>query len=350
LFWELSLHATSSFAASNMRGTMCSMERQGAIVVSGVGPSSLGAGVVSTLRETNPSSRFIIVDKQYNPSFAGIPGITSAVLDLNPFTSKQGYDGIASVLNITIEQAVHELQVDGIATIILAAGTYESGALLDTTLAGRQRLIGVNICGKIELLYAALTLNKKLIFDNSESFTLIDVGTLPSLVTSSRRTVYSATKATGLDLCVSMNRGNEISRAIYLALGPVDTHMLHRNHWVSKEHGPLDFFEYVYTQDDDFYQDVFVHCDDAAFAKAASATKWNSIELKEVFERYKVLRKKQFADKYGVLSVEYLSKCIGEIVIDCDSHISGMYIFTAPGGQMRMQYMPFSEVMKCDMG
>lgn len=322
------------------------MQGRAAIIVSGTGPNSMGECFVTELRDACPASPIIAVDKRRNPALANICGVTPIILDMNPFTSAHGYDGLATCLRSSIQQVIDDPPIDGIAAIILSAGVYESGLLVDATTSERQHLIGVNVCGKIELLHAALSVNRELGFSNPAGVTLVDIGTLPCAIASSKRSLYSATKAIGLDLCMSMSRGNEVNRAIHLALGPVDTHMLHRNHWVSKEHGCADFFRHVCEQGTGLYRAVFIRCDDAAFAEAVSSGTWDSAKLTWVFEQYKIRRNRQLADSHGVLSVEDVAKCVGAMVADNTSYTSGVYILSAPQGRKHTQYIRFADVMK----
>lgn len=125
----------------------------------------------------------------------------------------------------------------GIAAAILAAGTYESGELVTTKIADRKRLVGVNVCGKVELLHAVLMMNQSLGFPSADALTLIDIGSLHALNLSGSRALYSATKAFGLDFCMALCRNSEVRRAIYIAPGPIDTHILHRNHLISSGDG-----------------------------------------------------------------------------------------------------------------
>jgi hypothetical protein len=179
--------------------------------------------------------------------------------------------------------------------------------------------------------------------DNSKSFTFIEVGALYGLVPSANRALYSATKAIGLDLCAALQRGGEVKRAIYVAPGPIDTHMLHRNHWVSKEHGSVEFFELVRLQPQHVYEDIFIHCRDEAFSSIASESREDMVDLRATFERYKLRRNQQFSDAHGVLAADQLADRLVNVVLDptCEG---GAYVITAPHGKMRSNKLSFSEI------
>jgi short-subunit dehydrogenase len=322
------------------------MSHQLAFIISGTAPNSLGEDLVRSLRNKWPDSPVLAIDKEHNPSLKDLQGVYEVVVDLNPFTSTRGYRGLIHDLNSGIQHGLQKSNARGIGTAILAAGTYESGSLLETSTEGRQRLIGVNVCGKIEVLHAALATNQRLGCPSSEAFTLVDVGTLHALMASPNRSLYVATKALGLDLCMSMQRGGEVSRAIHLAPGPIDTHMLHRNHWVSKEHGSVEFFDRVRGQNTRLYQDVFIQCEDDAFAEAVSTSQTDSDKLATVFDRYKTRRREQFSSEHGVLSVSTFADYLITIIADRIVYTDGVYILTAPGGQTHMQHLAFSDVIR----
>jgi short-subunit dehydrogenase len=319
-----------------------------AIVVSGAAPNSLGECLVQKLRGTCSDSPIIVIDRHYNPNLSDIQGVHMVIVDLNPFSSERGYDGVVNDLDQAIPRAIREIGAGGVATAILGAGTYESGSLLETSLEARQKLIGVNVCGKVELLHAVLAINDKLGFPSRRALTLVDIGTLHALTASPNRSLYVATKAMGLDLCITMKRGGEVSRAMYLAPGPIDTHMLHRNHWVSKERGSVEFFEYVRTQNARLYRDIFMNCDDVAFAEAVSSSGLKLDELATVFSRYRIRRREQFSDRNGVLCVDDLAKRVVAIIADRGAHTDGVYVFTAANEQVQMRWLPFSDVARWD--
>ena len=322
------------------------MHSQPAILLSGTARNSLGASLLGKLRSSYRESPIVAIDKQPN-TILDKHGKTRLIeLDLNPLNTKNSYEGLASQLHSTILQSQVELGFSGVGTAILAAGVYESGTLVELSLEERKRLVGSNVCGKIELLHSVLCVNQLLKFNSSEELTIVDVGSLHGLAASGGRSVYAATKAFGLDLCLSLRRGQEVKRVIYIAPGPIDTHMLHRNHWISKENGSPEFFEYVRAQEGSLYEDVFVRCDDSAFADATSSRQKNNVGLAEVFARYKRRRVEQFNDGEGVLRASDVAHRIVEILADEKSYSDGVYIFTAPGGHMRMEKRTFTEIIR----
>lgn len=319
---------------------------QPAIFLSGTAPSSLGEALVSKLCAKYHSSPIVAIDKQHNPTLDCIRNARSIVLDLNPLTSTNSYERLAGELDAAIQHTQVDLGFPGVGTVILAAGTYDSGTLVDSSIEARKRLVGVNVCGKIELLHAVLRVNQTLGLNSSEELTLVDVGALHGLAAPGGRSVYAATKALGLALCLSLQRGREVKRVIYMAPGPIDTHMLHRNHWVSKENGSVEFFEHVRAQDGSLYEDVFVRCDDAAFAEATSSRRTEKAQLADVFARYKSRREEQFNGGNGVLRATDVAHQIVEVLADEAAYSDDVYILTAPGGQVQMENLAFPEAIR----
>jgi short-subunit dehydrogenase len=288
--------------------------------------------------------RIVAIDKQHCPIVEDIGNARFINLDLNPLTHPNSYKLLASELKGRIQRTLEELRSPGVGTLILSAGCYDWGCLADTTIEVRKRLIGVNVCGKIELIHAVLAVNQALGFKNSDELTLVDVGSLHGLVAAGNRSLYGATKAMGLDLCASLQRGGEIKRAIHVAPGAIDTHMLHRNHWVSKEGGPIEFLEALKDQGGTLYEDVFVMCNETGFARAASRY---LNPLNDVFHRYKRRRKKQFKHKHGVLNPIDVAHRVVKLLKKKSS--SGVHILTAPKGIVRMQNLKFTEIRQVQM-
>jgi NADP-dependent 3-hydroxy acid dehydrogenase YdfG len=320
------------------------MRSDAGIIISGTAPNSLGEAVVISLRRYDPEVPIVAIDLELNPSFGSIPNIHNIAIDLNPLTSLRGYAELIRKLKDEIHNAQRRLGFKGINTAILAAGTYTSGPLVTIRLEERQRLIGVNICGTLEVLHAVLEINDALGFSSRDSLSLTYVGTLHALASSPGKSVYVATKAFGLDLCVSLRRGQEVFRAIYFAPGQIDTPMLHRNHWVSKENGSVQFFDYVRSSRADLYRRVFVECDDDAFREAVSSTRSDVNELAETFSRYKNQRTLQLQRPEGVLQPIDLANCVVDVVTNADSHPDGVYIVTAPNRTFLLEQIAFSAV------
>src|SRR5262249_6644500 len=131
-----------------------------------------------------------------------------------------------------------------------------------------------------------------------------------------------------------------------IAPGPIDTHMLHRNYWVTKEGGPVEFLEHVRIKCPDLYAPVFIRGDDSAFAEAALSCRMDQDILAPIFERYKARRLAQLADSRGILDAAALAERLVDIAADDAAWSSGVYVFTAPGGQMLMEKIEFADLVR----
>ncbi len=142
-----------------------------------------------------------------------------------------------------------------------------------------------------------------------------------------------------------MSRSGEVSRAVYVAPGRIDTPMLHRNLWVSKEHGPPDFIDHVQRLGPPTYKEIFVECNDNAFAEAVANGGYVMQSLVQVFSRYKQLRTQRFEAEDGILCPDELADCIAGIVHDPARYPQqGVYVFRAPERQIESRYYSFAEV------
>ena len=320
------------------------MNREVGIVVTGVAPGSLGEALAIALCRRHPETKIVAIDLMANPALADFSNVYSLGLDLNPISPSQDCPKLATRIAAEIDLALQRFELKGIGAAILAAGVYESGPLVEITLEARQSLVGINVCGKLEVLHAVLEFNQRNGFASREALTFIDIGSLHGLTSSAGRPLYAATKAFGLDLCISMRRGGEVCRAIYAAPGQIDTPMLHRNHWVSKERGSPEFFKHVRSLGTVRYRDIFVECDDSAFREVVSTSGLEPRELNQTFSRYKLLRSQGFERADGILCPVELADHLVRILGDAAVHQEGVYMFSAPKRQLEMRHLSFNEV------
>jgi len=117
---------------------------------------------------------------------------------------------------------------------------------------------------------------------------------------------------------------------------------------VTKEGGPVEFLQHVRTQRADLYRDIFIRCDPAAFAEAAASAQMSRDVLAPIFERYKARRTAQLTDPRGILDAAELAEHLVDIAADEAAYSSGVYVFTAPGGRMRMEKLAYSDLVRRD--
>jgi NAD(P)-dependent dehydrogenase (short-subunit alcohol dehydrogenase family) len=319
-----------------------------AVLISGTAARSLGSLWIRAYARRAGDAPVVAIDREHDPALRDLRNVSTIAFDLNPLNPSPGFVPFVEQLHAALASAHASVGFDGLSTFISAAGVYDSGPLVDSTVEGRRRLLGVNVCGKLELLVAALALNQRLGFDSASELSFLEIGSLRGLQASPGRAAYAASKAFGLDLCISLEQEGAVKRTLYVAPGPIDTHMLHRNYWVTKEGGPVEFLQHVRTQRADLYRDIFIRCDPAAFAEAAASAQMSRDVLAPIFERYKARRTAQLTDPRGILDAAELAEHLVDIAADEAAYSSGVYVFTAPGGRMRMEKLAYSDLVRRD--
>ncbi|QDV53513.1 SDR family NAD(P)-dependent oxidoreductase [Gimesia fumaroli] len=317
-----------------------------AILITGTGNNSLGEMICKTLRRAYTGTPIIAIDLNNSSLITNLERTLAFNINLNPLTHHAGYKGVANDVQQVIDNARSQFQFHGIGMVVLAAGMYDFGDLTSTSLDVRQAITGVNVCGKIEILHAVMEMNNKFGFRSEEELTLVDIGSLHGLSASGSRAIYVASKAFGLDLCLSLLHGHEINRMIHFAPGPIDTHMLHRNHWVLKEHGSSEFFEYVREKHAEKYSNVFVGCDDQEFAKMVTGFSENNEVLFNIFNRYKERRARQMAGDNPILNPMDVATVIVDTLQHPTSEEEVVCKINAAGGHVQTQMLSIDQVIR----
>ena len=319
--------------------------QQLAVLISGTAASSLGSFWVETYSRRAKDVPVVAIDREHELAIRESRNVRAIQFDLNPLNQSLGYAQFVEQLHSALRSAQDAVRFDGILTFISAAGTYESGPLVDTTVEGRRRLLGVNVCGKLELLVAVLALNKRLGFDSSSGLSFLEIGSLrrPSGISGTigvRVDEGAGARFVHLFAARGRSQTGNLRRA-----GPIDTHMFHRNYWVTKEGGSVEFLDHVRIKRADLYRDIFIRCDDDAFAEAALSSRLSRDVLAPVFERYKA-RRPTDCDPRGILDARELAERLVDMATDDTAYSAGVYVFTAPGGQMRMEKIEFSDLIR----
>jgi hypothetical protein len=140
----------------------------------------------------------------------------------------------------------------------------------------------------------------------------------------------------------SMDGG--VARCMYIAAGPIDTPMLHRNHWVSKARGSELFYNGVLASSRETYSSIFVDCSHEALETAARAE--STVErksLQRTMAQYEEARRRAFLGDMGVISPETCASALTEIIQTINSE-SGVYLITCPHqpGTPSIKFAPFS--------
>lgn len=319
------------------------MKPKHGLLISGTGAHSLGAECIIDLQEQLPNLSIISLDRDLQEPYHHSRPIEHIRLDLNPF-SHTTYHALSTTLRTAIDRAISSLEISGIATAVMSAGCYDDTSLLQTTTINREHILGVNICGKVELLHSILHANERTCFSNSDGLSVIDIGSRHGLFPSNNRTLYSSSKAFGIDLCRSLQDSAEIKRAIYVAPGPVDTQMLHRNYWINKEGGSRPFYDFMIRQPVELYRAVFVDCELESLRLAAERGSFSPEPLENALEKYRERRRVQLATREGILTPEALAHWITEAIRSENEFCAGAYEIVCPNGRILTQYVPFSRV------
>jgi NAD(P)-dependent dehydrogenase (short-subunit alcohol dehydrogenase family) len=309
-------------------------------VVAGARQFSLGAELVCQLANLAPLSTILAIDVEpLNPPSGNV---VIRRFNLNPFDDQRGFEAWSAELH----QMFHLPKPSGgtqhpVRAVFLCAARYQVGRYECTTVDERAAVLGCNIAGKWEVLHAVMRLNAELGFDNPRELDIFDVGSLHAVRHSPHRALYNPTKTAGLELCRVLLNGSEVRRAIHLAPGPVDTPMLHWNHWVLKEHGDPDFPTLVKDRCPSLYRPIFREGDWAALAVAQRELGREDEAVRDVFGRYLHRRAVLAQTEEGITSPEILAEYIANQMLGARAYDSGIVEVSSPHGHFRVSNQAF---------
>jgi short-subunit dehydrogenase len=304
---------------------------KGTVVVTGIARHSLGEAFVRAFLSRRTGAPIIGIDRIPNPDLAEYPGFQQIEFDLNPLNCKEGLDAFATKFAERLSDAVMATGVKGVEFLVQCAGVYEFGQFLEHAVERRSEILGVNVLGVTEVLHGVMALNRRLCRENDKDFTQILVGSYQGLYARDGRPIYAPSKAYGIDLCTSLVAGREIAKCIYLALGPIDTPMLHRNHWVTRAGGSDNFFNKALGADPKIYKSIFVKCDEVVLERMAHEKFAPELaNLRIAMGRYRGVRRAAFLEELGVLSPTACGSALTDM-LTCRARGSGVYSLTAEG-------------------
>lgn len=322
----------------------------GVTMITGVARHSLGEVFVTQYLTRNMGGRLVGVDRVPNAHLSDIPRYVGLQVDLNPL-SRAGYlEEFGSELRESVMRILDALGTDGIHSLIQSAGVYDSGPFLDHDSKRRQRIIGVNSVGHVEVLYQIMTLNSARGIDNGKLLTYIDIGSFQGFYARAQRPLYAPSKAAGIDFCTALWEGREVRRCIYFAPALIDTHMVHENHWIKKAGGSVEFFRYILDGPVDRYRAIFIKCDVTVLREAASVLGIDLEKTLQTFDRYRSIRQEAFEGNPGVLGVNECAGMLVKIAIEPDQYPSGVYFANSmPGEGPALWHTSFSELSRRDL-
>jgi hypothetical protein len=246
----------------------------------------------------------------------------------------------------SLADAHHALAVGCDIEIYMSAGVYAYGNLELASSRDRHRVLGVNVNGKVETLWAIMRFAATLEKNSASQSRLIDIGSLHAIKSSPQRALYSSAKAFGLDLCAALLAGGEVASAKYVAVGPIDTPMLHRNHWLAKARGPESVVAFAEQAGPRFYRQLFVECSRDSLREASDACGIACSELDDCLQRYQSFREATRASPEGLLSSEEAARAIVDEIADKD-RASGLYILFMGKDGAAVRHTSFEEAGRC---
>lgn len=314
------------------------------ILVTGTAPHSLGEALVDRCLRTAPEVKVICVDIEPNNWLRKSDLCYPITLDLNPLLPSRNYKDFLYQLQYELETALTALRGDAINIVTQCAGLYWSGPFISLNDDMRRKLLGVNLLGHIEVLHTAMRINDAHGVANSENLAHVDVGSFQGLHARSGRSVYATSKAAGLDFAAALHAGRETARSVYFAAGPVDTHMLHYNHWVVKARGPADVLARQKYGDRKRYRSIFIECSEPSFYEWSTEQGLDNSNLEAVFRAYEECRIEAKREEFGVLSAEECAEFLLDIALSPTKHPSGVYLSMCRASKPDMRYARFEEL------
>lgn len=319
------------------------------LLATGVAPHSLGEVFVKRHLKARPNASIIGIDRISNKLLERLSAYSGITFDLNPLNFKSGLKGFEEALRSALLERLNQLHGSGFQCLIQFAGVYDFGPFLDHDVNRRERILGVNFVGHVEVLHNVMAVNNSRGIDNTKELTYIDIGSFQGLYARAERPIYAPSKAAGIDFCTALNEGREVKRCIYFAPGPIDTHMLHRNHWVTKSQGSAEFFQRIFQANAEIYRAIFIDCDESVFRREASAYTFELDKLLEVFEKYCSIRLESFEKEPGILRPEDCASTLSNLITQPDLYRSDVYLACAISGRGTLRMMEFSDLSRLDV-
>jgi len=292
-------------------------------IVTGTKEFSLGESIVLNLQSAVPDINIITISRTANESLNSKLGEQGFFIqmDLNPHNHGKGdraLDNFQSSLYHKIRMAFVDfekrgrLSHKGIDFLFNNAGVYDFGPLTKISNKSISNLVGVNYVGHLMVAKTVMILNEDNGINNSTDFRLCEVGSFQGLRPRTGRSVYSPSKAAGIDACHSLADGNEVEVVSYIAVGPIDTYMLHANHWETKSGGSKEFIDQIFDSDKELYKSIFVDGNMKSFENCLSNfKKVERDKLKETYSKYlKVREKYAKTETLAIESAEDVAKSI----------------------------------------
>jgi len=310
-------------------------------IITGVKEFSLGESIALKLQSMVKDINIILISRAENKRLSSRLGEQGIFIqmDLNPFNYGKGEEAFEIFQQQLIKKIVltsdefkkkGRLNNKGIDFLFNNAGVYDFGPLTKISNKSISNLVGVNYVGHLMVAKTVMILNEDNGINNSTDFRLCEVGSFQGLRPRAGRSVYSPSKAAGVDACHSLADGNEVEVVSYIAVGPIDTYMLHANHWETKSGGSKEFIDQIFDSDKELYKSIFVDGNMKSFKNCLSNfKKVEQDKLKENYSKYlKVREKYAKTETLAIESAEDVAKSIvSRMLQPADTHPSDILFF-----------------------
>lgn len=321
-----------------------------AFIITGTAPFSLGEAIVQAFARRFPNHPIFGIDLRRNETLLKVSQYHQIIFDIDPLNDLACGESYLDELHSTLTRALTLYGVSGISHLVQSAGIYDSGNFVTYENKTVQRLLGVNLFARVNLLHVILQLNLALGHDSAKSLAYVDIGAMHGLNATAGRSLYAAAKSFGLDFCASLQSGNEINRCIHFAPGPIDTHMLHRTHWVNRAGGSPMFFDEIYMHNLPEYENIFIFCKSESMRKAARVAAVDERILLLQLENYVAHRTVVMDSTVGIIAPGACAYGIIEIMSVPEQYAPGLYIAIASvDAGLNVSYFPFMQVNRSQL-
>lgn len=258
-------------------------------IVCGAARGSVGEAICDHLLSSDRDRRLLRVDIAANPR---LDSARSAFIS-HDFRRSRSPDSASLVSQCKewVAELTHESQGPFIDSVYYCSGVYHSSPIAMWGDNDPNDVICVNLTGFLDVLRCVAVLRQCGDVMGGPAPRVCYVGSDHALRCTANRAVYVAAKIGAVGALIALAKEGAISAATWVAVGPIDTPMLHCNHWVIKSGGDRRFFDFALQSSDRDYDKVFTECDPDAIRTMAEIGRFDVGEMMETLERYRRARK-----------------------------------------------------------
>lgn len=280
-------------------------------LVCGAAPGSVGEALCERFRHTGAVDFVLYLDRTENPNLA-TAGITFAACDFSARSASDPESVSRNICNAILSLA----QENGKAVVshlFFCSGIYANSTIGDWDIVTTTNIISINLVGLFLTLHGIHQAHASQHAARATSHVAVYfMGSEHAVSASAGRAAYCAAKTGAVGALLSLRRSCCIGSAVWIAVGPIDTPMLHRNQWVIKARGSEQYYEFVTRQTGVDYNYVFRDCDQGIAHRLAAEGGFAALPIKEALDRYIAVRQELFAQECGVHSANEVALSICE--------------------------------------